>query len=293
MHCRCVRIVALLAGSLATTGCIGAEIEEDVEDEVDTSGSTVLTTNGYLANALSPNALSPNALSPNALSPNALSPSALSPGAVAALKNPGESGDLARQLLRYIVGCALRPDQTFSFSWIEGRGLIHREVYRGELGLAPWWAADGLEDGHHQRLITACIASRANWYGVSVMVSLRNGETPLGSQDVERAIFPVREGAFWGNLFGATPYARACYAPQGVEHARKAQRDCAAGHVAVDPATGAATVQPCGPILIAGSCDELCTRVDMNGGYYSHCLDDPWSSPWVRTDVVITSYLTR
>ncbi|MGK4003360.1 hypothetical protein WMF31_12095 [Sorangium sp. So ce1036] len=291
----CTRTVALLAVPLLTAACIGAEVEEGSEELIQGDESAVLAGNGFLANALSPNALSPNALSPNALSPNALSPNALSPNALAAIQDPGPSGTLSRELVRYIVSCALSRDQVFSFSWTDGTGVVHAETFRGELGIVPWWIYGGISnDVYYQKLLTACLAARTNWYGVSVMVSLRfSGEPALGAGPAELSVYPLREGAFWGNLFGLTPFVRACHTPANAARARDVLRDCAAGHVvSVDPDTGAETVEPCGAITLAGDCEEVCTWADVETGYYRGCLEDPASSPWIRTDQVITSFIT-
>ncbi|WP_433926482.1 hypothetical protein AB3662_26540 [Sorangium cellulosum] len=289
----CARILALLAVPLMTVACIGAEIDEESEELVGEDQSAITSENGNLPNALAPNALAPNALAPNALAPNALAPNALAPNALTALKNPGASGAQSREFMRYLVSCALRPDQTFSFSWTDSTGVVRPEVYRGELGMAHWWATGGIvNDTYVQRQITSCIAARTNWYGTHVMISLRNAESSMSSSPAERATYTVREGAFWGNLFASTPYVRACYSPSGVARARQLQRDCAAGHLSVDPATGVTTVQQCGPMTIVGSCDTVCNRVDTVAGFYAGCLENPATSPWIRTDVVVTSFLT-
>ncbi|WP_437826487.1 hypothetical protein [Sorangium sp. So ce1153] len=290
----CARIVALLAVPLVTAACIGAEVDEESEELLGEDQSAIESDNGFLPNALNMNALNMNALNMNALNMNALNPTALSSASLASIKNSGPSGALSRDLMRYLVSCSLRPDQTFSFSWTDSAGVVHPEVYRGELGIAHWWATGAItNDTYVQRQITACIAARVNWYGVHVTISLRNAETAsMGSSPAERAAYTVREGAFWGNLFASTPYVRSCYSPAGVARARQLQRDCAAGHVTVDPATGATTTQQCGPMTIVGSCDVLCNRVDANGGFYAGCLENPATSAWVRTDVVVTSFLT-
>ncbi|WP_437928553.1 hypothetical protein WMF37_04680 [Sorangium sp. So ce291] len=255
----------------------------------------MISQNGILPNALTVNALTVNALTVNALTVNALTVNALNTNALASLKNPEPNGFLSREFMRYLVGCALRPDQAFSFSWTDSAGVVHPEVYRGELGIAHWWATGAIpNDTYIQRQITACIAARTNWYGVHVTLSLRSAESSsTGSSPAERAAYTVKEGAFWGNLFASTPYVRSCYSPAGVARARQLQRDCAAGHVSVDPVTGATTTQQCGPMTIVGSCDTLCNRVDSTGGFYAGCLENPaGASPWVRTDVVVTSFLT-
>ncbi|XXT15056.1 hypothetical protein WME94_32890 [Sorangium sp. So ce429] len=255
-----------------------------------------MSENGHLPNALNGNGLNLNGLNLNGLNLNALNPASLNlnnPNALAAIKNPGPNGALSRDLMRYLVSCALRPDQTFSFSWTDSGGVVRSEVYRGDLGMAHWWATGGIaNDTYVQRQITACIAARTNWYGTHVTISLRNAESSMASSETERQTYRVREGAFWGNLFASTPYVRACYSPDGVARARQLQRDCAAGHLSVHPVTGATTVQQCGPIAIVGSCDAVCNREDGTARFYAGCLENPATSPWVRTDVVVTSFLT-
>ncbi|WP_437730108.1 hypothetical protein [Sorangium sp. So ce1335] len=278
-----------------TVACVGAEIDDGSEEFTEEAQDAVVSENGFVPNALgpnalAPNALAPNALAPNALAPNALAPNALAPNALAAIKHPGPSGAMSRELLRYVVSCALRPDQTFSFSWNDSSGAVRQETYRGEIGLAPWWVYSVISE-HYQRHITACLAARTNWYGVNVMISLRNLENGMGASEPELTAYRVREGAFWGNVFSSTPFVRACYSPEGVARARQLQRDCAAGHLSVDPVTGATTTQTCGAIVIAGSCDTVCNWTDSAGKFYKGCIDNASVSPWIRTDLVVTSFL--
>ncbi|WP_437521779.1 hypothetical protein WME79_29790 [Sorangium sp. So ce726] len=285
------RSVAVFALPLLTAACIGAEIDEQAEELVGEAEGELIAENGQLPNALSLNALSLNALSLNALSLNALSLNSLSTSAKSAIQNPGETGALSRDLLRYVVSCSLRTDQTFSFSWTDSSGVIHPEVYRGDLGYAHWWASNGISnDTYVQNQISACLAARVNWYGISVRISLRNNE--LASTTAERAEFPVREGAFWGNLFSTTPYVGACYDSVGYVRARQVKRDCAAGHVETNPTTGEVTWQPCGAMVIWGSCNQLCNGIDTNAGYFRGCVTNYFVNPYARTDQVVTTFLT-
>ncbi|WP_437477591.1 hypothetical protein WME75_28600 [Sorangium sp. So ce1014] len=290
----CPRAVALLAIPLVTTACIGAELDAELDEEaaepIGEAEGAIVSSNSMLPNAMSKNALSSSALNPAALSPNPLTWAGLSANARAALQNPGSNGALSRELLRYVVSCALRPNQSFSFSWNDG-GTVRSETYRGDLAIADWWVYGPLADPFYQRWMSGCLASRTNWYGVSVLISLRSSQPFMSSGTTERNSYTVREGAFWGNLFSSTPYLRACYSPAGVARARTLQRDCAAGHLDVNPGTGASTTQACGPIAIVGSCDTVCSGVSNNGGFYSQCLENPAISSTVRTDQVVTSFL--
>lgn len=226
----------------------------------------LLVVNALSPNALSPNALSPNALSPNALSPNALSPNALSTSSLNSIKDPGFAGELSRLMLKYLVSCSLDSSQSWNLYWTDGDG-DHTIEYAGALGLAPNWADRGLTV-EEQRWVSACMGSRTNYYGVSIMISIR-GTHPLATADgPERTSFPVQEGAFWGNLFDATPWLHSCHNAVNVTAARDMQRDCAAGHL-----DGSNTLN-CGMIERLGTCSSLCTGItipvsDPEGGFAS------------------------
>ncbi|APR88029.1 ppe family protein [Minicystis rosea] len=231
------------------------------------TADNALSPNALSPNALSPNALSPNALSPNALSPNALSPNALSPNGLATLLDPSPSGDLWRSLIKYTVGCAYAPSQSFSFSWTDAKGNVRNEVYQGILGLAPSWSTGPLDVGS-QRLVSACLAARLNYYGVTVELSLRADVDVLeeNTSFYELGVFNRIEGAFWGNLFSETPYIHACYKAENVEHSRFRMRDCASGHL-----SGNGRIEECGMLHIVGPCTDVCRRLYTYGGYYTQC----------------------
>jgi hypothetical protein len=251
----------LLPLLIAPMGCIAVAGEE---------GEALgwASSEAVIGNALSANALSANALSANALSANALSANALSPGTLGVFQAPGADGDLSRRFLRYTVSCALAPSSSFWFSWTDSAGTVHNESYPGELGLAPGWATGSLGTAGEQ-MVSACLAARTNWYGVSVTISMRSAQDPLRTltTDDERAEFGVLEGTFWGNLFSSTPHLSACYDDRNVESSRDARRDCAAGHVS---ATGA--IQECGMIHIVGACAHTCRLLNASyKQYYSEC----------------------
>lgn len=288
------RRIQVIAVPLLAVACVATEGEEPQEELVDEAHNASEVGNGAIANELYLNGIGRNGIGRNGLIPGelglrALDPSKLTPKAFAAIRDPGSNGALARDLLRYLVSCALRPDQTFSFSWTDSAGVVHNETYRGDLAMADWWVYQPLSDDYQKRWMSACIAARTNYYGVSVTISVRGSHAKMGSTAAERARYTVREGAFWGNLFDPNPYLRACYSPSGVAQARAKKRECAAGHLVHDPVTGAPSVETCGPIQIAGSCEDLCTlSVDSAGKplYYSRCRDG--SS---YTDRLITTFL--
>lgn len=259
--------------------CAGTREEE--ETLVGTSLSALEYDNALNPNALNPNALNPNALNPNALNRNALNPNALSPDVLRAILDPGGAGALSRELLRYAVGCALTPAQSFSFSWTDLTGLIHQVVYQGLLGLAPDWPNKPLGP-IEQQWVSACLASRTNWYGISVTISSRAGHPVLNKAgSLELLTYTRIEGAFWGNLFTDNPYLHACYIEDNIDHARLLLRDCAAGHI-----DDSGAVQQCGMIRILGSCQAHCQQLNTKGMYYPSCVNNLTGKPEASTRVI-------
>lgn len=265
------RIVAVVCCSLAGTLGAGCAVDSSSLEEPEALGEA--------ESAL----VVSNALNPNALNPNALNPNSLLPAALASILDPGEAGDLSRQLLSYTVSCALSPTQSFVFVWFDNLSLPHLEVLTGLLGLAPDWASGPLTVVG-QRWITACLVSRVNWYGVPVTISSRGKHTNLRTPGlVEQLLYTREEGAFFGNLFDAPPTAYACYTAANVDHSRSLFRDCAAGHL---DESGA--IEGCGPVQILGDCADYCQPLTTEGGYHPSCAPE---SGGVATDSVITTFL--
>jgi hypothetical protein len=237
---------ALVALAALASGC-AIEAQEEVG---------VAVQGALNPNALNPNALNPNALNPNALNPNALNPNALSPDAMSAIQDPGSAGDLSRELLRYTVSCALRPDQSFKFSWTDSLGIKHKESYAGLLALAPYWANQPL-DLAGQQWVSDCLASRVNAEGVSVMLSSRGTHPALGCSWAELAAYPTREAAFFGDLFTSTPKVYACYDPLSMLPSQMARRVCAQPDLLELDLGALPTSYDCGPIEVLGPCTDV------------------------------------
>ena len=226
-----------------------------------------------IANKIVPNTINPSALDPSGLNPNALSPSTLHPDtldahSLEAILDPGMAGTLSRSLVHYLVGCSFSPGQTFSFTWTDGNGVAHDENYEGILALAPEWATGALAPAH-EALVSGCIASRVNYYGLPVEISSRAPESPLDAPDAaEKVAYSKIEGAFWGNLFAETPWVRSCGVGANAANSRLWHRDCAAGH----PDGNGGTTQ-CGIMDIVGDCETVCDPLDTNNKYYAQCND--------------------
>jgi hypothetical protein len=276
-----IRVRLVMVGFVGAAFMMGCGAEAGPEEE-ELTGEAV---SGLLEdNALSMNAISLNAISLNAISLNALNASVLNPGDLAAIQDPGPKGTLARQFVRYAVGCAFTSSQSFSFSWMDGQGTVHNEVYPGQLGVAPSWATGAL-DTAGQRIVSACVIARVNYYEVPVVISVRSLIEPLktltGSSEL--ANYPNVEGAFWGNLFACQPYANACYNSATVNNSRAWQRDCAVGHLT---GNGSDVVQ-CGMIKIAGPCSNVCQALNGAGQYYPSCIEKPGQGS-TTTKAVVT-----
>jgi hypothetical protein len=245
---RCATIVAIAALAALSQAC--------ASEDVGVAAEAALNPNALNPNALNPNALNPNALNPNALNPNALNPNALSPAAMSAVQDSGGAGDLARELLRYTVGCAFRPDQSFSFSWMDALGATHNEVYPGLLSLAPYWADQPL-DLPGQQWVSACLASRVNAEGVSVMLSSRGTHPALACTSTEISTYQTREAVFFGNLFTSTPRVYACYDPLAMLPSQLAKRVCGQPELLRLDLDDLLSPYDCGPIRVIGPCLQL------------------------------------
>jgi hypothetical protein len=83
----------------------------------------------------------------------------------------------------------------------------------GEAGAGDAGASEaGTCDETCQRWVSACVLARTNAYGVHVRISLRApADAPQGIKDAlattpdEVANYTLREGAYYGNIFGTTP----------------------------------------------------------------------------------------
>jgi hypothetical protein len=85
-------------------------------------------------------------------------------------------------------------------------------IGRGVAGLGPSLQA-GLMRVADQERVTACMLARINGSGRTVQIDMfgpMGGVAGFETTTVADDAFPVREAAFFGNLFGADPVAQAC-----------------------------------------------------------------------------------
>lgn len=271
-------LFSLVATSLLVCGCAVGEPEEGPVAEADEPALT--------ANALTADALYPSPIVTSALAAGALSATRLPANALAAIQDPGPGGASSRLLLRYLVTCALGSAQGFSFSWTDDQQRVHNETYAGQLAIEPGWASQALSPPG-QRMVSACLLARVNYYGTSVTISVRSIYAPLpgATTSAEIAAYPHLEGAFWGNLFLATPWAYACHDAANADNSRQRLRECAIGHLNAD-----GTTSSCGIIQRLGECTALGATIDAAGQYYLSCPNVPGATD-KTTNYVITTAL--
>ncbi len=134
-----------------------------------------LSANGLSANGLSANGLSANGLSANGLSANGLSANGLTAGGLLGNGATALADPMALQFLKYVVSCALGPQQSLSFTVA---GITH--TFPGQVGLAPQWGGDhGSCDGSCQRWVSACVLARVDAAGVEREISIRGPSLAL------------------------------------------------------------------------------------------------------------------
>lgn len=281
-------LVSLIPVAPLIFGAAGCAEPEDAGATVQRGQKALTNSNSINLNSINFNSINLNSINLNSINLNALDPATLSADTLSTVQAAGTGGAAARELLRYMVGCALPPNDGLSLEWKDEDGAVHREWFAGLLGLAPEWKSEPLSEAG-QEWVSACLASRANFFGVPVEISSRGDSKPLkitGTDgQAESAEFTVREGAFWGNVFAPHPYLRACSHPPEVQTVRAALRTCATGHL-----DGDGVLVGCGPIELMGSCLEAsaapCSSFNA-GDYYKGCVRADGS----RTNAVVTTWI--
>ena len=177
----------LLIGSLAACA---------IDPELDEVDSDLTSANKLSANKLSANKLSANKLSANKLSANSLAVQSLMANAD------------GRDVLSYVIGCALPAGQSLTFNDPSGTAY----TFAGSIGLAPTWTTT-TPTVAQRHWVTACVLARTNYYGVPIRISMRSDtNTALVATTAEKTSFAHVEGAFWGDIFATTPVEYACAA---------------------------------------------------------------------------------
>ncbi|MEP7124883.1 MAG: hypothetical protein ABJE95_28400 [Byssovorax sp.] len=240
--------VALLC-ALSLVGCL-AQTGDETDGDVGVTQEAALTNNALTNNALTNNALTNNALTNNALTNNALTNNALTNNA---LTNNALTDPNAREVLKYIASCALPATSTLNLT-IAGVDYS----FPGSLGLAPTWEqSGGTCNTTCQEWVSACVLARLDYLGQHVDISLRGHTPALAASASEKSAYPVAEGAYFGNIFLATPVRYACIAP---------------GQTGLTRVCGPSTVGCAVEVL--GSCATECDKADKANGFFPNCSNE-------------------
>ena len=136
-----------------------------------------------------------------------------------------------RQLLKYLVGCAL-PEADSVFITIDEK----KYTFQGNLGWVPGWVDRPMTDAE-KRKMSACIAAHTNFFGKTVQISLRSDDlaAPKGFQTTatERKDYSFFEAGFFGNLFVENPVSYVCLGNDSAErdkHLESLYRVCSLEH---------------------------------------------------------------
>lgn len=161
----------LLAAALAVSlGACAAEVapEEPGLEETEQWALNQWALNGFMLNGLVGTATTLELLIANPLSSATFDPDS---GALPYVLNDPE----ARVFMRYLASCALTGKQApIEFDDVDGE----HHVFRGGLGFCPAWAG-GPASVDCQEMVSACLFTRNNAEGMSVMLSIR-GATLAG-----------------------------------------------------------------------------------------------------------------
>ncbi|MFT3693397.1 MAG: hypothetical protein QM831_09685 [Kofleriaceae bacterium] len=178
-----ISAIAVLAAGCAVDEATTGTTSQDVTSQ------NKLAANKLAANKLAGNKLAGNKLAGNKLAGNKLAANSLGAGALASTPD-------GRDVLSYIVGCALDTSQVLAVFDDDG----NEYDMPGWLGLATAWVDRDLTlDERH--LVSSCLYSRTNYFGIAVHISLRGDSPLLATDDSEVAAYPFHEAAFWGDFF--------------------------------------------------------------------------------------------
>lgn len=243
----------LVAASSAMLGCAYEAQEFEGDEEVGLAEGAFMEENSLDENGLDKNGLDKNGLDKNGLAlSNIIDTNSTPADIIATLSADTAEGGYARKFMKYLINCALPAGQTRTFDWTDSSSTVHHEVFQGSFGIAPSFGQGGGQGmtTEDQELLSSCIASRTNYYGVTVTVSFRgNRSGKFATDTTERNEYNKAEGVFFGNLWATPPVLRSCYFGANVSNSRAALRECATKHSDGDE---------CGSIVSLGDCETVC-----------------------------------
>lgn len=180
-----------------------------------------------------------------------------------------------RTFLEYAVKCALPAGESLVVNYL---GATH--TFAGHIGIAPEWQNQALSESG-RRWMSACMLAHVNATSTPVTILLRGDHPSLKvPSGAPTGAFSLREGAFYGDIFGLIPEKFAC-----VGAATTQERMCT---------KNVSGVSPCGFIVpghCRGSSSAACEGV--SNGAYDTCHSKPIApaSPSAAYEETITVYL--
>jgi hypothetical protein len=209
----------------------------------------------------------------------------------AAAKNRLIQSEEGRQLLGYVMKCALGWDDVLSASY---QGSTY--LFDGGVGLATNWKDRALT-ATEKRWVSACLLAHSNAFGEKVPLSLRGNHPALATTPEEIKNYPVEEGAFYGDLFQASGSAAPMFACSGLGSKDVCELESNEWLDVRVCAQGAGSVSQCG-FYVPGDCYDFasaspgaCSEIEGDG--YGACGPTFGSESATSYDEVITVYLQR
>jgi hypothetical protein len=201
-----------------------------------------------------------------------------------------------RELLSYVVACAIPEEVTLVGTYA---GVEYE--FPGEIGLAPRWIRHSLRRTD-ERWVSACLLSRVNRFGISVPISIRGPHSALTVTEAEAEDFSREEGAFYGNIFVPVDEPIIWHSCRGRDEAVSESgsldlRDCAerdpehpnlslcgfefAGDCADwAPPKNAYACKKFKQPEVDDGCDGDDRQDELRGGYYEQCHDSAGNGHW-------------
>jgi hypothetical protein len=220
-----------------------------------------------------------------------LADSPLTPAAL--VKSPLIQSDHGRQLLGYVIQCALGWDDVLS---AQHQGTTY--LVEGGVGLATNWKNAALS-ASEKRWVSACLLAHSNAFGIKVPLSLRGNHPALATTAEEEQLHPVEEAAFYGDLFvsSASPAPMFACSGLGLKNACEMESNSWLDVRVCAQASG--EVSECG-FYVPGDCYNFAAASpgacsDIEGDGYGECHATMGSDGKVSPAYaeVITVYLRR
>jgi hypothetical protein len=166
------------------TGCMG-QVSGDGEQR-----AYMMSLNSLSLNGLDENGIHVNGIHVNGVH---LSDFALGGLHLRELSLNGLSTTESRDIMGYVVACALRPEQTITIS----EDVAGAFSWTGALGLAPDWHVGPLDLAGQER-VSACLLAHANSRGQHVSISLFSPQLPV---EPAESNYTLGDAIFAGNVF--------------------------------------------------------------------------------------------